>query len=149
MRQILVILLCLALSCAALAEGDSLWGKQVRAELVEPPAEAFDPALEQPRVAGISADGEKLLIVGLGGTGKAKTSLPAGTYIIKDGTGKNWYGEEEAFGSEGYYEIMTFGNGQQEVQLKKNYSPTITVNVQENNPDAEGVGSDWESWSDF
>ena len=85
----------------------------------------------------------------IGGTGKAKTSLPAGTYIIKDGTGKNWYGEEEAFGSEGYYEIMTFGDDQQEVELKKNYSSTITVNVQEDNPDAEGVGSDWESWSDF
>jgi len=84
-----------------------------------------------------------------GYTGKATTSLPAGTYIIKDGTGHNWYGEAEAFGSEGYYEIMTFGNGQQEVQLKKNYSSTITVNVQEDNPDAEGVGSDWESWSDF
>ena len=121
----------------------------MRAELVEPPAEAFDPALEQPRVAGISADGEKLLIVGLGGTGKAKTSLPAGTYIIKDGTGHDWYGEEEAFGSEGYYEIMTFGNGQQEVELKKNYSSTITVNVQEDNPDASGVGSDLENWEDF
>ena len=35
------------------------------------------------------------------------------------------------------------------VELKKNYATTITVNVQEDNPDAEGVGSDWESWSDF
>ena len=85
----------------------------------------------------------------IGGTGKATCSLPAGTYIIKDGTGHDWYGEEEAFGSEGYYEIMTFGDGQQEVQLKKNYSSTITVNVQEDNPDAQGVGSDWESWGDF
>ena len=44
---------------------------------------------------------------------------------------------------------MTFGNGQQALQLRKNYSSTITVNVQENNPDAEGVGSQRESWSDF
>ena len=85
----------------------------------------------------------------IGGTGKATCSLPAGTYVIKDGTGHNWYGEEESFGSEGYYEIMTFGDGVQEVELRKNYSATITVNVQENNPEAEGVGSDWESWSDF
>ena len=85
----------------------------------------------------------------IGGTGKAKTSLPAGTYVIKDGTGRNWYGEEESFGSEGSYEIMTFEGGRQEVQLKKNYSSTITVNVQEEDPDAEGVGSDRESWSDF
>ena len=96
-----------------------------------------------------TTDGVLARTMFIGGTGKAKTSLPAGTYIIKDGTGKNWFGEEEAFGSEGYYEIMTFGDGQQEVQLKKNYSSTITVNVQENNPDAEGVGSNWESWSDF
>ena len=26
----------------------------------------------------------------IGGTGKATASLPAGTYIVKDGTGKNW-----------------------------------------------------------
>ena len=87
----------------------------------------------------------------IGGTGKATCSLPAGIYIIKDGVGKNWYGEEEAFGErpEGQYEIMTFEGGSQEVELKKNYRSTITVNVQEDNPAAEGVGSDWESWSDF
>ena len=85
----------------------------------------------------------------IGGTGKATASLPAGTYIIKDGTGKNWYGEAEAFGSEGSYEIMTFEGGVQEVQLKKNYASTITVNVQDYNPDAQGIGSDWESWGDF
>ena len=96
-----------------------------------------------------TVDGVLARTMFIGGTGKATCSLPAGTYIIKDGVGKNWYGEAEAFGSEGYYEIMTFGNGQQEVQLKKNYSSTITVNVQEDNPDAEGVGSDWESWDNF
>lgn len=87
----------------------------------------------------------------IGGTGKATCSLPAGTYVIKDGVGKNWYGEEEAFGErpEGQYEIMTFEGGSQEVTLEKNYRSTITVNVQEENPAAEGVGSDWESWSDF
>lgn len=85
----------------------------------------------------------------IGGTGQATCSLPADTYIVKDGTGKNWYGEVEAFGSEGYYEIMTFGDGGQEVQLLENYSATITVNVQEDNPNAIGVGSNWESWGDF
>ena len=85
----------------------------------------------------------------IGGTGKATCSLPAGTYVIKDGTGKNWYGEEEAFGKEGYYEIMTFGDDEQEVQLKGGYSSTITVNVQEGDSTGEGVGSDWESWDDF
>ncbi len=85
----------------------------------------------------------------IGGTGKATVKLPAGVYLIKDGTGHDWYGEAEAFGDEGSYEIMTFDGGEQLVELKKNYATTITVNVQEDNPDAEGVGSDWESWSDF
>ena len=96
-----------------------------------------------------TADGVLARTMFIGGTGKATASLPAGTYIIKDGTGKNWYGEAEAFGSEGSYEIMTFEGGVQEVQLKKNYASTITVNVQDYNPDAQGIGSDWESWGDF
>lgn len=65
----------------------------------------------------------------IGGTGKATTKLPAGTYIIKDGTGSIWYGEKEAFGDEGSYEIMTFNDGIQEITLKSGYSTTITVNV--------------------
>ncbi|MBQ6374549.1 MAG: hypothetical protein IJJ45_08715, partial [Clostridia bacterium] len=87
----------------------------------------------------------------IGGTGQATCSLPAGTYVIKDGVGRHWYGEEEAFGDrpEGQYEIMTFEDGSQQVELKKNYRTTITVNVKENDPTAEGVGSDWESWDDF
>ena len=85
----------------------------------------------------------------IGGTGQASTKLPAGTYVIKDGRGHDWYGEAEAFGDDGSYEIMTFGDGEQTVTLKANYSTTITVNVQEDNPDADSVGSDWEDWSNF
>ena len=86
----------------------------------------------------------------IGGTGKATVSLPAGQYIIKDGTGQNWYGEIEAFGDEGYYEVMTFDDyGTAEVTLKSGYTSTITVNVQEFNPNADSVGSAWESWDDF
>ena len=85
----------------------------------------------------------------IGGTGKATTSLPAGIYIIKDGTGQNWYGEAESFGEEGRYEVMTFVDGSQEVELKKNYTSTITVNVEEYNPDADSVGSLHEDWDSF
>ena len=96
-------------------------------------------------------DGETLArTLFIGGTGKATVSMPAGRYIIKDGTGKNWYGEEESFGDEGSYEIMTFDDeGQQVVELQKNYRSTITVNVQEENPNADYVGSDEENWRDF
>lgn len=70
MKRIFAVVLCLsllALPLAALGEGDSLWGRKVKAELVTPPRAAFNKALELPRVMGISADGEKLLIVGFGG----------------------------------------------------------------------------------
>lgn len=98
-----------------------------------------------------TADGTLARTMFIGGTGKATTSLPGGTYVIKDGTGKHWYGEEEAFGPrpEGSYEVMTFEDGAQEVQLKKNYTATITVNVQEGEAVGQGVGSDWEDWGDF
>ena len=44
---------------------------------------------------------------------------------------------------------MTFDNGEQLVELKRNYRSTITINVQENDPNAAGVGSDYENWEDF
>lgn len=95
-------------------------------------------------------DGETLArTLFIGGTGSATVSLPAGTYMIKDGTGKNWYGAEETFGDEGSYEIMTFDDDTQLVELMKNYRSTITVNVQEANPDADYVGSEEENWRDF
>lgn len=96
-----------------------------------------------------TTDGTLARTMFIGGTGKATASLPAGTYVIKDGTGKNWYGEEEAFGKTGYYEIMTFSGGSQEIQLKRNYRSTITVNVQEDNPGADSVGADRENWEAF
>ncbi len=85
----------------------------------------------------------------IGGSGEASTSLPAGIYVIKDGTGKTWYGEEEAFGDEGNYEVMTFDGGEREVELKKNHSSTITINVQKADPNADSVGTRNEKWEDF
>ena len=98
-----------------------------------------------------TTDGVLARMMFIGGTGKATCSLPAGTYVIKDGTGYDWYGEEEAFGPspEGNYEIMTFEDGSQQVELEKNYRSTLTVNVLEADPNAEGVDSDLESWEDF
>lgn len=93
-------------------------------------------------------DGTLARTLFIGGEGKASTSLPGGTYVIKEGTGSTWYGEAEAFGSEGYYEIMTFGD-ESEVELRSGRSYTITINVQEANPDADDVGSAYESWGDF
>lgn len=85
----------------------------------------------------------------IGGTGRATTKLPAGTYVIKDGTGKDWYGEAEAFGDDAYYEIMTFNGGQTEVELKRNYASTITINVKQGDAKGDRVGSARENYRDF
>lgn len=56
--------------CAAHAEegiDSSLWGKAITAEIVALPSEAFDQTLIDPFIAGISADGQKFLIVGYDG----------------------------------------------------------------------------------
>ena len=83
----------------------------------------------------------------IGGSGKASVSLPPGTYVIKDGVGKTWYGAEEAFGNEGFYETMLFDDGSSTVKLKNRYAYTITVGV---DPDAAtDIGSKAETWEDF
>lgn len=86
----------------------------------------------------------------ISGTGKATIKLPSGTYSIKEGTGKTWYGPKEAFGRSGSYEIMTFDDaGSEEVTLRANRAYTITINVQESNPDADSIGSERETWDNF
>ena len=86
----------------------------------------------------------------IGGTGSATAKLPAGTYVIKDGVGTRWFGKEEAFGREGSYETMTFGdNDQAEVTLQNGHAYTITINVTNPDPEAEGVGSEYEDYDNF
>ena len=86
----------------------------------------------------------------VGGSGSASTWLPGGTYTIKDGTGRDWYGQEDSFGYYGNYEVMTFDDyGTTEVELKAGYSYTITINVQNASPDASNVGSMYDSYDDF
>jgi hypothetical protein len=86
----------------------------------------------------------------IGGTGSASTWLPGGTYVIKDGTGRDWYGQEDSFGYYGDYEVMTFDDyGTTEVDLQAGYSYTITINVQNASPDASNVGSMYDDYEDF
>ena len=92
-------------------------------------------------------DGMPVASLFIGGSGKASVSLPPGTYVIKDGVGKTWYGAEEAFGNEGFYETMLFDDGSSTVKLKNRYAYTITVGV---GPDAAtDIGSKAETWEDF
>ncbi len=91
-------------------------------------------------------------LVGLfvGGTGQATVRLPGGVYTIKDGTGEKWFGIEESFGRYGKYETMTFTNkNSTSVTLKNGHSYVITINVTNADPNADGVGSQSESWDGF
>ena len=94
-------------------------------------------------------DGKTVSCLFVGGTGKAIANLPGGVYTIKDGAGTQWFGMKEAFGPDGSYETMTFEDDQTETLLESGYIHTITINVQEANPDAEDVGSVSEGWSGF
>ena len=86
----------------------------------------------------------------IAGTGKATTKLPAGTYTIKDGVGTQWFGANEAFGRDGAYETMTFGDdGTSQVQLKSGHAYTITINVTNPDPNADSVGSEYQDWEGF
>ena len=86
----------------------------------------------------------------IGGTGSVSTNLPAGTYTIKQGSGTEWYGLTEAFGADGSYQTMTFGeNDEEKIKLEAGYAYTITVNVTDANPEADGVGTTDEEWGSF
>ncbi len=86
----------------------------------------------------------------IGGTGRATAKLPAGTYVIKDGVGTEWFGLKEAFGRNGSYETMTFGDDDaEEVRLQANHAYTITINVSDHTPGADSVGSEYEDWESF
>ena len=84
----------------------------------------------------------------IGGSGKVKVKLPAGKYTIKDGTGQQWFGVKEAFGRSGHYETMTI-NGSTVVNLQKNHSYTISINIAEPDPNGEIIYPEEEDWDNF
>ena len=85
----------------------------------------------------------------IGGSGSASTWLPGGTYVIKDGTGTDWYGPEDSFGGYGSYETMTFDDDDAtEVELESGYTYTISINVTESTG-GTGVGSEYEPYGTF
>ena len=86
----------------------------------------------------------------IGGPGKVTVKLPGGKYMIKDGSGKEWFGVQEAFGRYGSYETMSFDDyGTTEVTLQANHAYTITINVEEPDPDADVIYSEYEDWEEF
>ena len=86
----------------------------------------------------------------IAGSGQVTAKLPAGSYVIRDGVGIQWYGEAEAFGRYGVYETLTFGEKDQEqVKLQSGHAYTITLNADDSNPEADDVGSEYKEWDSF
>ncbi len=92
--------------------------------------------------------GYPISYVFIGGTADVKITLPAGVYTIKSGQGSEWFGIKESFGRYGSYETMTF-DGKEEIKLQAGHAYTMTINTSERNPDADDVGSEYESWENF
>lgn len=83
----------------------------------------------------------------IGAKGSGRVNLPKGKYVLKTGVGTTWYGPNEAFGqdNDSYYRRLTFDDGSDLIQLKSNYSYTLTLGgATENN-----VGTEYESADDF
>jgi len=97
-------------------------------------------------------DGTKAAVLFLTGSGKVSTWLPGGSYRIKDAAGDVWYGLQDIFGRNGRYEYMSFHEFEEDeylTRLDAGYEWTITVNAEQGNPEAAGVGSidtDWDTW---
>ena len=86
----------------------------------------------------------------IAGSGKVTVKLPGdAVYMIKDGVGRTWYGEKEAFGEEGTYETMTFDEkGTDGILLKSGYAYELKISVwgAGNRPDSKPES--WESFSE-
>ncbi len=94
-------------------------------------------------------NGDLVSCLFISGAGKVTAKIPGGTYTVKMGVGENWFGIEDAFGDEGYYQTMLFDDYADTVTLKSGYEYTLTINTSESDPTAEGVGSEHEDYENF
>ena len=83
------------------------------------------------------------------GSGSAEVGLPGGCYYVKDASGTEWYGADEQFGPDGYYENMVFDEVEGDrylTVLDAGYVWTITINT--STTAGQGVGSERTDWED-
>ena len=93
-------------------------------------------------------DGNPVSYLFVAGPGEVTAQLPGnGYYTVRDGIGTTWYGEKEAFGPDGSYEIMTFdAAGTEQIYLQSYYEYTISINI---GGGGTGVGSRDVVWGSF
>ena len=84
------------------------------------------------------------------GPGNVTVKLPGTSlYTIRDGIGRVWYGEKEAFGREGSYETMIFDDkGKETIFLESGYEYTISINIKGSGTDIGSRREDWDSFTE-
>ncbi len=84
----------------------------------------------------------------IAGSDKVTIKLPGdAVYKIKDGVGRTWYGEKEAFGEEGTYEMLTFDEkGTEEVLLKSGFAYDLRIIVRGSGYPPDPEPEVWESF---
>ncbi|MBR6705307.1 MAG: hypothetical protein IKI84_01325 [Clostridia bacterium] len=81
------------------------------------------------------------------GTGSATVRLPGGNYVIKEGSGVEWFGIKQLFGPYGSYGTMTFDEqGTEEYYLEPGGTYQITINTADRDPDSKEIKTEYSSW---
>ena len=85
----------------------------------------------------------------IGGSDEITVGLPGnGKYTIKDGVGADWYDMTDAFGVNGAYETMTFGEYDDDyIYLESRYEYTITINMED--VTGQDIGTSALNWEEF
>ena len=92
-------------------------------------------------------DGKLVESVFVKGSGTVETGIPGGEYYVKDSLGTEWYGTDEQFGPDGYYENMVFNEVEDDSHLtvlEEGYRHDITINSATS--DGQSVASEESSW---
>jgi len=62
-----------------------------------------------------------------------QVKLAPGSYVVKEGTGDRWFGEQLAFGTRGWYTTLVYDDsGNEYLSLEHNVLVTLTMNATEN-----------------
>ena len=86
----------------------------------------------------------------IGGKGKVSVLLPAGTYSVEAGCGARWYGIPDAFGPDGYYEVLTLGpSGERELEFRAGLKYTLTLSTSPADSESPDDPPGWEGWNVF
>ena len=92
-------------------------------------------------------DGKLVESVFVKGSGTVETRIPGGEYYVKDSSGTEWYGADEQFGPDGYYENMVFNEVEGDsnlTALEEGYRYDITINSETS--DGQNVDSEESTW---